>query len=784
MTIEIKINCPNPDKDLHIPYLTWSPTICYIRILGNKGSKNLFLKTNNLGKGRVVFTDARRGQLQREKVLNCIDENWTSFYLTGDYGHASTRDKDVEIYVYQEDPTMFPTIEPIYIQSLMVRVRKDAETLTVEERDRFLLAFSKLNQKEDFEFYKQFTDMHISSTDMEIHHFENFLPWHRLYLLNLERDLQAIDPSVSLHYWRWDFPSPNLFSEDFAGKMTITNVEISGGEVPKFSKTNPLINWQPPSSAQLLRSAFFWDLRENGGWSVLVDRKAPEAYAISMGDGEYSNLFWSDDRLRGRAKGLVFSKPHGGGHLSFRGQVAVIETAPQDPVFFMLHANVDRIWALWQNHWDRFDPQNATSYSPQGLSPNRDYGFGAYSKETQWPWNGDKTNPRPEQAPYGEFPTVNKGYQVLPLPTSTPNIEEVIDYKGRLNPANSIGFDYDNVPFHFTPPPEPTHLLESMDNQIYLDQILDQNLDIELRLTALSSIGVDTENIEELLPIVFNKQEDARIRGGVLRILTSRIGYKEVFLDALFNILSDLNEPVELRRIAILQIRALAFDGLVFLKFRSVVLEFLRTLVNDKDKQIAKEAIDLLAYQRDEFVQRLLVEGLANSDETIVSAELAVFYLSLDSHNFLDIFRKVAEESTDEKAKIMAIRALSSNTNSSEFLYNLLEDKNQTSQVREAAAHALNVQNPNKFLTKSIKILKDGEEEDHQLLTVLLSKLTLQEEEGLKQIRQDEELLFKIGSYATQSRSLKANTDSSNVGDNDFEILLRRLTNLIDELPK
>ena len=44
-----------------------------------------------------------------------------------------------------------------------------------------------------------------------------FLPWHRAYLLDLERELQAIDPSVALPYWRFDQPAPNLFTPEFLG---------------------------------------------------------------------------------------------------------------------------------------------------------------------------------------------------------------------------------------------------------------------------------------------------------------------------------------------------------------------------------------------------------------------------------------------------------------------------------------------------------------------------------------------------------------------------------------
>lgn len=775
MKIEIKINCPNPEKDLHIPYLTWGAAICHIRVSGNKSSKMLYLRTRNLGMGKAVFTDAQRETVYPIATLTCEDETWTTFYLAGDFGNASTRDKDIELCVFQDAPNDYPTAEPVAIEAMMVRVRKDAETLTKDERTRFINAFSKLNQKDRYAFYKQFTDMHIANTDNEIHYYENFLPWHRLYLLNLERDLQLIDPSVSLHYWRWDFPAPNLFSKDFAGEMAVETTFT--GVPPKFSLSNPWRNWRPPGSAQLLRSAINWNLALNGGWNVLIGRKAPEAYAINMGQGIYINLFWDKDRPRGSRPGYIFSAPHGGGHMSFGGQISDIPTAPQDPVFFMLHSNVDRIWALWQNHWNRFEPKDANSYSPQGMSPNRENGFGAYSEQTQWPWNGDTQAPRPPQAPYGEYPTVKKGYMVLPKPSPTPTIEEVIDYKGRLDANNSIGFDYDNVPFHFTAPSLP--LLEAMAKNQHIDQILDKGLDSQIRLVALDSIGEQIEELDRLTSIVTDKEEPVAFRSRVLKLITIYLGYKEEFVKLLINVVNDLSEPIELRKTAMLQIRILCFEGPAFKQFRPMVIEGLRKLIGDKDKQIALDAIDLLAYQKDEWLQRELKAGLENADKAIVSAESAVYYLSLDPHNFLDLFRKVAEESEDEKVKVMAIHALSSDTSSTDFLLSLFDNKTQSSEVREASAHALEAQNPDLFLAKSVETFKDEEEQDYQLLTVLLSKLTLQDEDGLGRIRKDEELLDKIRQHAERPQLLKANTESSEAGEDDFGILLKRLNSLL-----
>src|SRR6185312_678373 len=119
---------------------------------------------------------------------------------------------------------------------LMVRIRKNAESLTTGERDRLVAAFAQLNNQGTGRF-ADFRNMHTAASSPQAHGAPGFLPWHRAYLLDLERELQAFDPSVALPYWRFDQAAPNLFTNDFIG------VSDSLGTV-HFSATNPLQFWK------------------------------------------------------------------------------------------------------------------------------------------------------------------------------------------------------------------------------------------------------------------------------------------------------------------------------------------------------------------------------------------------------------------------------------------------------------------------------------------------------------------------------------------------------------
>ena len=94
-------------------------------------------------------------------------------------------------------------------------------------------------------------------------------------------------------------------------------------------------------------------------------------------------------------------------------------TAARDPLF-MLHANVDRLWAKWQWIHKRTNPAQARSFA--AASPNR---VGHRLADTMWPWNGATSPPRPSTAPGGRFPAST----LTTAPGVRPTVRSMIDYQ-------------------------------------------------------------------------------------------------------------------------------------------------------------------------------------------------------------------------------------------------------------------------------------------------------------------------------------------------------------------
>ena len=193
--------------------------------------------------GAVVFRRGAAGAFANSITVP-VPVNGTSvpFLAAGRFGRPSTSNGDVRIEG-RAGNTQVGSV------AAMVRIRKNANTLTPAERDRFVAAFAQLNNQ-GLGRFADFRDMHTNVSSPQAHGAAGFLPWHRAYLLDLERELQAIDPSVALPYWRFDRAAPNLFQLDFLG------VSDSLGTV-RFSNSNPLQFWRTDGVQGINRRPFF-----------------------------------------------------------------------------------------------------------------------------------------------------------------------------------------------------------------------------------------------------------------------------------------------------------------------------------------------------------------------------------------------------------------------------------------------------------------------------------------------------------------------------------------------
>src|SRR5215211_5170838 len=184
-------------------YLTWAPVQGTVRLLdvdaGDRVDPVSVTLTNDNPEvgGQLEFAPAR--DQNRSASLDLVlppDGSPVDFWVAGVVGKPSSADGDAVIRVAEAG-----AVEALVSKPVMVRIRKNANQLSPAERDRFTTTLAKLNDQ-GAGLFKDFREMHRQQLALaQAHGAPGFLSWHRAYLLDLERELQRLDPSVTLPYW-------------------------------------------------------------------------------------------------------------------------------------------------------------------------------------------------------------------------------------------------------------------------------------------------------------------------------------------------------------------------------------------------------------------------------------------------------------------------------------------------------------------------------------------------------------------------------------------------------
>ena len=487
--VEIRVNelltGPLPKDNPTDDYLTWAPTFALARLTTTMGSAVNVVLTNdspNIG-GNVRFaahqdpwpvnTTATATTLA---LTLPADGSWVPFVIAGEFGAPSINDKDAIIQAHQNSSTG----AVLGTKALMVRIRKNANTLTPSERDRFLYAWRNFRNKTGGLNYILVQEMHrlASGAGDEAHRQPAFLTWHRAFLLLVERELQKIDPSVALHYWNWDAAAPNVFADNFMGAPGDPGLGVAE---PVFSASNPLNGWDTdlPFSGGELRRNTEDHTRDPAGAMKPLDHPVDPSLVDWTGYGPVTpgfvvNSFCDDVEEESHDTGHGW--PCGAGHLNNPNRSSA------DPLFFLLHSQIDREWAYWQRVQNRHGvvsggaltfpaPQhydNAGNWNSPGNVADWDFRQrGSFLEDGMWPWDGTSggTVNTPEWRPPNQatgtgtnipnstplipntaFPASIRA-NLWPAVSMIPLNRHVIDYLGKFRPQDGLGFSYDDVQY-------------------------------------------------------------------------------------------------------------------------------------------------------------------------------------------------------------------------------------------------------------------------------------------------------------------------------------------------
>jgi tyrosinase len=301
-----------------------------------------------------------------------------------------------------------------------LKARKNINFLTAEELRRLRAAVKQMKLLDGFaqddRSFAYWARIHANQCQ---HGWEEFLTWHRAYLYGFEKQLQDIDPTVTLPYWDWSADSVNVQTSidemgsgvakdngyvpvplqcwiDEDGLKTLTDGGAVSAET--LAGLRRILDQQYSSGARLFAAAgitFGTDSKSDAAIiAILGDinplwhwRRWPggnrdlifEAYPtpddvtrianfFTFGSGPMADQFFGAletiHNLIHNYSGGLSPYPVGPNNEFISGDMVDPGRTAQDPIFWAHHSNVDRLWADWQNRFPNGGPDNPSATLP------------------------------------------------------------------------------------------------------------------------------------------------------------------------------------------------------------------------------------------------------------------------------------------------------------------------------------------------------------------------------------------------------------------------------------
>ncbi|OCW27412.1 tyrosinase [Pseudomonas sp. S3E12] len=274
------------------------------------------------------------------------------------------------------------------------KVRKNIRSLTNEEKRRFVKACLQLKKEGRYDEYVHQHHHVMIPTVLPheprhpnyrngAHRGPSFLPWHRAFLIQFETDLQRLYPDLTVPYWDWtqDVAAPRdspVWADDFMGGDGVEADQWRVATGPFAEKEG---NWPVPGYPE--DGLPGTGLKRQFG--VVIDSvPTPADLAMAMNERLYDTPPYNSSPFttgfRNRLEGWItqrgdcknVEKPgsqlHNRVHLWIGGNMLPM-TSPDDPVFFLHHCYIDKVWADWQQLRAGDDSAWSPHYAPLEAGP-------------------------------------------------------------------------------------------------------------------------------------------------------------------------------------------------------------------------------------------------------------------------------------------------------------------------------------------------------------------------------------------------------------------------------
>jgi len=264
---------------------------------------------NKIAGARVLLVDGVMGNRTRQEIMRFQSRSG----LVPD-GVVGPKTRAAMITTLGR-PSVTPPAPPTPVPpSRQLVTRKRSSVMTRDEQNQFIKDIRTLISASGNPFGRlvgihanPLHNMHSMAGELGV---QRFLSWHRLYLLRLEEMMRRVNPRAFIPYWDWTTET-NVPAWIASFRPSVTIVTEDGRSV------NELVRRNPPGPGESLPTT--------GEINSILSNQSYRGFTSDLEDG-----------------------PHNTVHRWVNGTMSSIPIAPADPLFWLHHAQVDRIWSIWQ----------------------------------------------------------------------------------------------------------------------------------------------------------------------------------------------------------------------------------------------------------------------------------------------------------------------------------------------------------------------------------------------------------------------------------------------------